>query len=103
MTTTPTVSTLTAQSAAHTRHIVGAWALLMAFTLCTWRLGASHGVLGLGRQVSMVSILVLTFAKVYVVGHSFMELRQSARWLVLTFTTWCIGLCAALSLMYLSI
>jgi hypothetical protein len=102
MTATP-VENATAQSAAHTRYIVGAWTLLMAFTLCTWRLGASHDLLGLGRQASMVTILVLTFAKVYVVGRSFMELRQAARWLVFTFTTWCIGLCAVLSLMYLSI
>jgi Prokaryotic Cytochrome C oxidase subunit IV len=98
-----TTATMISRSTAHTRYIIGAWSLLMAFTLCTWRLGASHDVPGLGRQVSMVSILVLTFAKVFVVGHSFMELRQAARWLVITFTTWCLGLCTVLSLMYLSI
>jgi hypothetical protein len=44
---------------AHTNYIVGAWALLMAFTLCTWWLGARHDVAGLGRDASMISILVL--------------------------------------------
>ena len=94
--------TTTNPRSSHSRYIIGAWALLMAFTACTWRLGAGHDVLGLGRQVSIVTILVLTFAKVYVVGHSFMELRQAARWLVTTFTVWCIGLCAVLSGMYLT-
>lgn len=102
VTTAPPAKSPTAHSA-HTNYIVGAWVLLMAFTLCTWWLGARHDLPGLGRQASMITILVLTFGKVFVVGHSFMELRQASRWLVITFTTWCIGLCAVLSWMYLSI
>jgi hypothetical protein len=90
-------------SAAHTRYIVGAWVLLMTFTACTWSLGARHDLLGLGRQASIITILILTFAKVYVVGTSFMELRLAARWLALTFTIWCVALCTAMSVMYLSI
>jgi hypothetical protein len=98
MTTTAPIS----NRIAHTRYVVGAWTLLVAFTGCTWRLGAHHDIPGLGRQVFVVTILVLTFAKVYVVGNSFMELRQAARWLTLTFTIWCVALCTVLSFMYLS-
>jgi heme/copper-type cytochrome/quinol oxidase subunit 4 len=82
-------------------YAVGAWAVLMALTLASWWLGADHGPAGLGLDVTMVSILVLTFAKIAVVGHSFMELRESARWLTRTFFGWCVGMCLVLSVMYL--
>lgn len=86
----------------HTTYVVGAWLVLMALTALTWWLGADHGVAGLGRRVAMVSILVLTFAKIYVVGYAFMELREAASWLTRTFTTWCVALCLVLSAMYLT-
>jgi hypothetical protein len=44
-----------------------------------------------------------TFAKIYVVGHAFMELREAATWLTRTFSTWCAALCLVLSVMYLTI
>lgn len=84
-------------------YVLGAWVVLMALTAATWRLGTDHGIAGLGRQIVMVSILVLTFAKIYVVGHAFMELRDAAAWLTRTFTTWCVVLCLVLSAMYLTI
>jgi Prokaryotic Cytochrome C oxidase subunit IV len=71
-------------------------------TMCTWWLGSEHDIAGLGQKLSVTTILVLTFAKVYVVGNAFMELREAARWLVLTFTIWCIALCAVLTGMYLT-
>src|SRR5882757_5322416 len=100
-----TASTATARSFAgkHTTYVVGAWVVLMALTAATWWLGADHEIAGLGRQIAMVSILVLTFAKIYVVGHAFMELRDAASWLTRTFTTWCVVLCLVLSMMYLTI
>lgn len=84
-----------------TRYAIGAWVVLMVLTGATWWIGADHDVAGLGRSISMVSILVLTFAKIYVVGHAFMELREAAPWLHRTFLLWCVGLCLTLSTYYL--
>ena len=76
----------------------------MALTAASWWVGGvDHGFAGLGKHIAMISILVLTFAKIYVVGHSFMELREAARWLTTTFTAWCIVLCVVLSGLYLAI
>jgi hypothetical protein len=84
-----------------TRYTIGAWVLLMILTGATWWIGADHDPAGLGRDISMVSLLVLTFAKIYVVGHTFMELREAAPWLHRTFIAWCVGLCVVLSVYYL--
>jgi hypothetical protein len=85
-----------------TTYVVGAWAVLMAFTAASWWLGADHTISGLGLDISMVSILVLTFGKIAVVGHSFMELREAAPWLQRTFFGWCTAACAVLAVMYLT-
>lgn len=100
---TATTATPLPNATRHTTYVLGAWVVLMALTAATWWLGADHGIVGLGRQIAMVSILVLTFAKIYVVGHAFMELREAASWLTRTFTTWCVVLCLVLSAMYLTI
>jgi hypothetical protein len=84
-----------------TTYALGAWVVLMVLTGATWWIGADHDVAGLGRDISMISILVLTFAKIYVVGHAFMELREAAPWLHRTFIVWCVGLCLTLSIYYL--
>lgn len=84
-------------------YIVVAWVVLMILTAASWWLGADHQALGLGLDVSMISILVLTFGKVAVVGHSFMELREAAPWLQRTFFGWCLATCVALSVMYLNV
>jgi hypothetical protein len=51
----------------------------------------------------MITILVLTFGKIAVVGHSFMELREAAPWLARTFFGWCLVMCVTLSAMYLAV
>jgi hypothetical protein len=84
-----------------TRYAVGAWVVLMVLTAATWWIGADHDPAGLGRNIAMVSLLVLTFAKIYVVGHAFMELREAAAWLHRTYIAWCVGLCLTLSIYYL--
>jgi hypothetical protein len=84
-----------------TRYAIGAWAVLMILTGATWWIGADHDPAGFGRDISMVSLLVLTFAKIYVVGHAFMELREAAPWLRRTYAGWCVGLCLILSVYYL--
>jgi hypothetical protein len=85
-----------------TVHVVGAWGVLMVLTAASWWMGADHGVAGLGFDIIAVSILVLTFGKIAVVGHSFMELREAAPWLKRTFFGWCAATCVVLSAMYLS-
>lgn len=87
----------------HTAYVFGAWTVLMALTAASWWVGADREGVGLGRDIAMVSILLLTFAKIFVVGHSFMELREAAPWLNRMFVAWCIVLCVLLSGMYLII
>lgn len=87
----------------HTQYVWMAWLVLMTLTAASWWMGADHGVENMGKSVTMVSILVLTFAKIFVVGHSFMELREAASWLVRAFAGWCIGLCTVLCVLYLQL
>ena len=97
------MTTSTASIDKHKTYIYGAWAVLMALTAISWKVGADHEIAGLGRDFAMISILVLTFAKIYVVGHAFMELREAAPWLTRTFTLWCVGVCGILVGMYMMI
>ena len=87
----------------HAAHIFAAWGVLMALTAASWWVGADHSVAGMSTTVAMVSLLLLTFSKIYVVGHSFMELREASPWLVRLFSGWCAGLCAVLTGMYLTL
>jgi hypothetical protein len=84
-----------------TSVVAGAWGVLMALTAASWWLGADQSIFGLGRRVAAVTILVITFAKIFVVGNAFMELREAAAWLTRTFALWCVSLCGVLSVMYL--
>lgn len=87
----------------HKTYVFGAWLVLMLLTAVSWWLGADHEMAGLGKHFAMVTILVVTFVKIYVVGHAFMELREAAPWLQNLFRAWCLVLCIALSAMYLMI
>ena len=87
----------------HTHYVCGAWLVLIMLTAASWWLRVDREFAGLGRDLAMIGILVLTFAKIYVVGNAFMELREAAPWLTRMFTTWCVALCAVLSGMYLAI
>jgi hypothetical protein len=98
-----TTASLIPGSTRHTNYVLGAWAVLMALTAASWWLGADHEIGNLGRDFSIIGILVLTFMKAFVVGHSFMELREAAPWLVRTFTAWCVCVCLTLCVMYLAI
>ncbi len=97
------MSTAATEKIGDRTYVVGAWAALMGLTAATWWLGVDHAVSLLGRNMSMITILVLTFGKIAVVGHSFMELREAAPWLQRTFFGWCLATCAALSVMYLAV
>ena len=87
----------------HTGYIIGAWAVLMVLTAASWWAGIESTTIGFGHQAIMVGILVLTFAKIFVVGHSFMELRLASSWLVRLFSVWCVAVCIVLSTMYLTL
>lgn len=76
----------------HTGSLVSAWAILVALTLASFWF-RDHG---LTPEAAIVAILVLTFVKVFMVGHSFMELRWAPRVLRGLFAAWCAGTCVTL-------
>lgn len=82
------------------RPALVAWAALVALTALSWSLADSgHG--GFGIKTSTVLIVVLTFAKVLVVGYVFMELHRAVRRLRTVFTCWCAAVCAMIVALYL--
>lgn len=87
----------------HTVYTIGAWGVLMVLTAASWLLGGDHKLPGLAHRDAAITILVITFAKVYVVGNAFMELREAAAWLTRIFAAWCVVLCLVLCAMYLAI
>lgn len=76
----------------HTGSLILAWAILVGLTLMSWWF-SDHG---LGPAAAITAILVLTFIKVFMVGHSFMELSRAPTLLRSAFAAWCAGLCAVL-------
>jgi hypothetical protein len=88
--------TATATSIIRT-HAGRAWLALMAATLVSWYLGNGHGA----SQLATVMVIGVAFAKVYVVGHSFMELRDAPEPLRRVFGGWVLIVCLALVTLYL--
>ncbi|SNB90450.1 Cytochrome C oxidase subunit IV [Streptomyces sp. PgraA7] len=76
-----------------------AWAALMALTTLSWQL-AGDGHAGMGTQASTVTLFVLAFGKVLIVGYIFMDLRWAPRTLHIVFSCWCAVICAALLILY---
>jgi caa(3)-type oxidase subunit IV len=62
------------------------WLVLFAATIASWFLGADHG-LGEG-DAAIVAVLVIGFAKAWVVANWFMELRTAPRLLRACFNGW---------------
>jgi heme/copper-type cytochrome/quinol oxidase subunit 4 len=82
------------------RHeTVATWAVLVALTGLSWWLGADHGVTA---ALATVVILVVAFAKVALIGHSFMELKHAAAVLRLGFFGLGTVICATLVGIYLT-
>jgi Prokaryotic Cytochrome C oxidase subunit IV len=90
------VSILTAASILKTSAI-RAWLVLMAATLVSWYLGDGHG----SPQLATVLVIAVAFIKVYLVGHSFMELRNAPIPLRAAFGGWAAVVCLALVALYL--
>jgi Prokaryotic Cytochrome C oxidase subunit IV len=90
------VIALTATTIVRT-HAGRAWLALMGATLVSWYLGDGHGA----PQHATVMVIAVAFAKVYLVGHSFMELRDAAMPLRRVFGGWVLIVGLALIAMYL--
>ncbi|MGW6456622.1 cytochrome C oxidase subunit IV family protein [Streptomyces sp. NPDC055078] len=75
-------------------HAIAAWAVLMTLTAVTWAF-ADHHYAGVGIKAGTAAVLILAYAKVYVVGHTFMEHRHSAPPLRIAFALWCTAACLA--------
>ncbi|MFJ2154027.1 cytochrome C oxidase subunit IV family protein [Streptomyces microflavus] len=97
-----TAATPRATTTAHKRgHWVNlaAWATLMVLTVLSWQL-AGEGHAGMGTEASTVTLFVLAFGKVLIVGYIFMDLRWAPRALHVAFSLWCAAICAGLVVLY---
>lgn len=74
------------------------WFTLIVATIASWTLGGGHK---LSSNYVAISIIVISFAKVHLVGQYFMELRRAPRGLVAIFGTWNVAVAALLSGLYL--
>jgi len=82
-----------------TRPAVWAFVLLVVVTAVSVWLGQGGGG---SRRAATVGIVVAAFAKVLVVGESFMELHLAPLWLRVGFATWAVGMATTLVALYLS-
>jgi hypothetical protein len=95
MTTTPVRNPVTS-----VRYIAGAWLVVTALTLLSWSFGTDHALGALGVKAIDTAILLVTFGKMFVIAHAFMEQRHAAPWLRLSFASWYVLVCAALTALY---
>lgn len=72
----------------HVRSILSAWIALVGLTVVSWWLGFAHGS---DSTWVIAALMVLAFAKVYLVGHSFMEVRSAPPVMRKLFAYWCVG------------
>jgi hypothetical protein len=82
------------------RYIIGAWLVVLALTLISWWFGTDQSVGSLGAKGIDTAILLVTFTKMFVVSHAFMEQRHAANWLRLSFAGWYVLVCGALITAY---
>lgn len=83
------------------RNRVGAvWLALVAATLVSWSLGSHHWLNG--SRAASLTVLVVAFVKVRLIGLHFMELRAAPLGLRLAFETWVVVVCSVLIGLYLS-
>jgi hypothetical protein len=83
-------------------YAVLAWAILMGLTAISWWVGSEHDVGGMSMKTATSLVLIAAFAKVALVGHSFMELRHAARPLQLAFWGWCVMVATVVVTIYLT-
>lgn len=73
-----------------------AWALLMIATGIGWWFGATAQSSSGNVRLAVAGVLVMAFAKVWLVGFQFMELRGAPRLLRHAFDAWVVIACVAL-------
>jgi uncharacterized membrane protein len=93
-------TTLVRNPVTSVRYIAGAWLVVMALTLLSWSFSNDHALGALGVNAIDTAILLVTFAKMFVIAHAFMEQRHAARWLRPSFAGWYVLVCAALMALY---
>lgn len=79
----------------HTQSLILVWAVLVVLTMLSWWF-RDHS-LGGGPEVAVGIIVVISFIKVFMVAHSFMELKFAPHWLRNCFISWCVGSCVVLT------
>ena len=77
----------------NTNRLLLSWGILVSLTAISWWLGGDHG---LGPALATVVILMIAFAKAFLVGASFMELRKASAVLQMAFGIWCVLACGVL-------
>jgi hypothetical protein len=73
------------------------WLVLIAATLVSYALGVEHGV----GSLVVVAVFGIAAIKVRLIGLDFMELRSAPMGLRAAFESYCLGLWAVLSGLYL--
>ncbi len=75
------------------RPMTVTWLVLLVATAVGWWLGAGTAS---GASLAIAGVLVVAFAKVWLVAFQFMELRTAPRWLRHVFEVWIVGVCVVL-------
>jgi Prokaryotic Cytochrome C oxidase subunit IV len=79
-------------------RITVVWLALIAATLASWLLGVGHE---LPINYAAITILVIAFFKVHLVGRYFMELRHAPVALLAVFEAWTVLVAVVLLSLYL--
>ena len=83
-------------------QIIVVWAALVVLTVLLWGLGWEHAAARDGKPSFLIAaILGIAFVKTQIVATFFMELRTAPNALRLAFSTWVVGVGAALIAIYL--
>lgn len=79
------------------QNLTAVWAVLVTATLVSWYFGIGHGV---SSRVASSIVIIVAIAKIYLVGHYFMDLRRAPTPLRWGFDSYCVALCGALLYIY---
>lgn len=83
------------------RSLLVVWLFLIMATGLVWWLGMEKSpAAGRGRTWVAVSLLIVAFIKVRLVGLYFMELKDAPWAIRLIFESWVVGTCSAILVFY---
>jgi hypothetical protein len=72
------------------RRVTVVFACLVIATCVTWWLGSGHALSDGTLRFAVAATIAIAFAKIYFIGHDFMELRHAPTALRAAFATWVI-------------